>query len=148
MGQYTQTQCPYCVTGAPWVAAQKVWLDRKERQDKGIDTYTHTRTHTQACWHGYARISVSLFPNECGQALGGFPPDPRRLAAGRRKACNRAICPHTRCPEMTNPPGHRSWRPHSINDASRHRNSTAVERFNRPACTSRYCRWNLRTVNI
>lgn len=44
MGQYTQTQCPYCVTGAPWEVAQKVWPDRKERQDKGIDTDTHTES--------------------------------------------------------------------------------------------------------
>lgn len=69
MGQYTQTQCSYCVTSAPWEAAQKVWFDRKERQNKGI----HTHTHTQAYWHAYkGRMSVSLCPNECGQALGGF----------------------------------------------------------------------------
>lgn len=40
-----------------------------------IREFTHTLTHTitQACWHGHkGRMSVSLCPNECGPALGGF----------------------------------------------------------------------------
>lgn len=39
-------------------------------------------------------VSVARLPNECGQALDGAPPDPRRLSAGQGKDYKLTICPH------------------------------------------------------
>lgn len=58
-----------------------------------------TQTHVQN-----EGVFVARLPNECGQALDGAPPDPRRLSAGRGKDYNLTICPQTTQPTQAEKP--------------------------------------------
>lgn len=159
MGQYTQTQCSYCFTAAPWDAAQKVWFDRKERRNKGIHTPPLQRrpvgTDTTA---GRVCLCVLMSVDKLWVASLLI------LAASQQDGERPATVPSARRPPPpaafvltkddrpshagANPPRLRLWRPPGINDASRHRNSTTAEWFSWSACTPRYRSWNLRTLNI
>lgn len=69
-----------------------------------IHTLMHVTTHATQTQNQDEGIFVARLPNECGHALDGAPPDPRRLSVGQGKEHNLTICPQTTQPTQTEKP--------------------------------------------